>query len=48
MFWFKDTREGDGSEKFLEVSEEFEVKDNQWHLSKIKTHLTPNRQKKLH
>lgn len=38
MFWFINTMEKNRSEKFLEVSEEFELKDNQWQLSKVKTY----------
>jgi len=38
MFWFVNTTEKNGSEKFLEVSEEFELKNNQWYLSKVKTY----------
>jgi len=38
MFWFVNTMEKNGSEKFLEVSEEFELKDNRWHFSKVTTY----------
>lgn len=41
MFWFINTMEKNGSEKFLEVLEEFELKDNQWQFCKIKTYPIP-------
>jgi hypothetical protein len=38
IFWFTNMMEENRPEKYLEVLEEFELKDKQWQLSEVKTH----------